>query len=775
MNQPSLSSWTSLTVKPVAGARTVTGAVPGAAVIKLNGADNVTIDGSTSGGTDRSLTITNTSVSTTSGVVWIASASGTDGATTNTIKNCLIAGRAATTTFAGIVSSGTTLGDLAEAPNANNTYQNNAVTKSQFGVLLNGPPGNESGNVITGNFIGDTLAADKIGINGIAIFQQASAIVSNNTILGVVTASTSTASGIRVGGIVNGVLINANRIGDIKNTNAGGFGCNGIHLDSLSGSANVTVSNNFIGDVAGHGFNDVTPVDNGYGIVVSRGATYKIYNNSISLSTNQVDPGSITMAINIGPNVVAGALDVRNNIFSNTETIGTRYAIYNGSSSGAAVFSSINNNDYFAQNVGFQGSARPTLANWQTATGQDVASISADPLFVSTKNLHITPASPAFNTGATIPAVTNDIDGDTRPLGPGYEIGADEVAQLPTPTPTPTPTPSPTPTPTPTRPQRQLRLRQLRHDSNSQLPTPTPTATATATATPTATATVAPTLTPSPSPTATATPTPTATLPHGDSNSDSYRCSNLDAIADSDCNRHANSDSDSYRHATPTAQLPLLQLDAIAESDSNRHGDSDCDSHGNSNRDGQRCSNLDTNAESDRDRHGNSDGDSERHGDSNSDSYGCSNLDAIAESDRDATATPTATATATPTTNSPRDPTATATATPTATATATPTRPPPSTPTLTPSPSPTATATATPTATATVAPTLTPTPSPTATATATPTARPPLLQPRRQPRVRPDSTATPTATATVAPTPTPTPTDRTATATPTATATLLQP
>ena len=101
----------------------------------------------------------------------------------------------------------------------------------QFGILLVGPLGNESGNVIIGNLIGSSVTANKIGFNGITLLQQASATVSNNTVFGVVTTGSSTTSGIRVSGTADGILINANRISDIKNLDSGGFGCNGIHLE----------------------------------------------------------------------------------------------------------------------------------------------------------------------------------------------------------------------------------------------------------------------------------------------------------------------------------------------------------------------------------------------------------------------------------------------------------------------------------------------------------------------------------------------------------------
>ena len=70
--------------------------------------------------------------------------------------------------------------------------------------------------------------------------------------------------------------------------------------------------------------------------------------------------------------------------------------------------------------LGTTGTDRSTLALWQSATGKDTNSISADPQFASTTNLHISRTSPGTPspvenfTGATIGSVTTDFDNDTR-------------------------------------------------------------------------------------------------------------------------------------------------------------------------------------------------------------------------------------------------------------------------------------------------------------------------------------------------------------------------
>jgi parallel beta-helix repeat protein len=52
--------------------------------------------------------------------------------------------------------------------------------------------------------------------------------------------------------------------------------------------------------------------------------------------------------------------------------------------------------------------------------------INADPLFVGNGDYHLKAGSPCINKGTSEGAPSNDIDGDTRPQGNGYDIGADE-------------------------------------------------------------------------------------------------------------------------------------------------------------------------------------------------------------------------------------------------------------------------------------------------------------------------------------------------------------
>jgi hypothetical protein len=53
--------------------------------------------------------------------------------------------------------------------------------------------------------------------------------------------------------------------------------------------------------------------------------------------------------------------------------------------------------------------------------------IDSDPLFIGTGNYHLTINSPCIDTGTSLnPDVLTDIDGDIRPQGNHFDIGADE-------------------------------------------------------------------------------------------------------------------------------------------------------------------------------------------------------------------------------------------------------------------------------------------------------------------------------------------------------------
>ena len=431
-----------LTIIPApAMAVTITGSNANA-ILKLNGADNITIDGLNTGGS--SLFVTNTHATGLS-ELWIGSASTSDGALNNTIRNTTFAGLTNSVTVGGIVvGSGTTLGNPAESPNNNLTIQGCSFIRQQNGIYMAGNTITlDLNTLITQNTFGSTVAADKLTFRGLSVQNVQNFTISDNIIAGVAstTVSTATVTGISVFNLISGGNIFNNKISDIKQNNTAGWGSNGIGLFSTSTGINLNVYNNFVSDVASQGFSDVTAADNGYGIMVGSGSGYNIYYNTVHLNTNQGANAAtgITAAINLATGLAVGAVNLRNNILGSSQTIGAnRYAIL--SSSANTAFSAIDHNNYYTTgpNLGFIGSNRVDLAAIVAGFGGNANSINVTPVYVSATDLHLDPAGNCLLNGRATPiaGITMDIDGNTRnTLTP--DLGADEFTSATEPAITP--------------------------------------------------------------------------------------------------------------------------------------------------------------------------------------------------------------------------------------------------------------------------------------------------------------------------------------------------
>ena len=421
-----------LTIKPAPGISSVITSYNNSAIIRLNGADFVTIDGTnTIAGISRNLSIKNSSTDPVSSVIWLNSAGVTNAATNITIKNCLISGEGNTTTFAGLLSCGSVFGSIAEAANSNNLFQNNLITRVQSGIEMIGASGNDQGNQIIGNDFGSSLQADKLSVCGIELQKQSNCQVLGNIITGVVSSSNTITSGIRILDTDLNIMIGNNKIADIKNTNPAGIGCNGIYLATTTTNADVTVYNNFISDIAGFGnATGRNAGDNGYGIIVDGGGGYNIYHNTVVLTTNQSVIG-FPAALNITSSVNSVAtINVKDNIFGNIQTQpGNHYSIQ--SMAANTVFASIDYNDFYTASgaLGFINADRVGLTDIQSGFGSNINSINIIPVYISATDLHIdaTYVSNGVNLGdkGTVTGIVTDIDNTTR-NGSNPDLGADE-------------------------------------------------------------------------------------------------------------------------------------------------------------------------------------------------------------------------------------------------------------------------------------------------------------------------------------------------------------
>jgi hypothetical protein len=329
-------------------------------------------------------------------------------------------------------------------------------------------------------------------------------------------------------GIISGALVEGNVIYD--NGTGGGAA---INMDGITDSIirNNLLYNNRASGIA------VYQID---GAVCSRNNQY--LNNTIVMPNNGRWAVTVMGANCTGNkffnNILYNAHSFRGAITTAAWPIAGFESDYN------VVIGRFSNND---------GNSTMTLAQWQ-ALGNDAHSKVSTPseLFVAPgSDFHLKSGSPAIDAGRSLANVSIDLDGNPRPRGNAYDVGAYEsggsgpnptatntatASRTPSPTPsrTPSPTPSNTPLPSATATFTSTPLPTSTNTSTSvQSPTPTntalpsPTATNTPTRTPTKTATNAPTATKTPSPTKTATktPSPTATPSPTKTPTASPRCS----------------------------------------------------------------------------------------------------------------------------------------------------------------------------------------------------------------------------------------------------------
>lgn len=461
--------YTSVLIRPTAPA-VITGNIVGA-VIKLNGADNVTIDGRI-GGVGRNLSVTNTSASTATAAIWLASVAVGNGASNNVIRNlelaCGVDQQASTNLTYGIIMSGTTISTTANGEdNDNNQFIANRIIRVRYGIVTRGNATNNNvAPIVTDNIVGPaSFGPDQIGKAGIFMQADTGALISRNTIQNVGVLVTNTAGGADRFGIAIGAetwgmteattitsgdyTVTKNVIHDIVEEKT--FSSVGIRLGTTRAgvATNNLVANNIIYNVR----SDATSGDQVVGIGFAAGVTDTIVFNTISL-TGDMDPGTATLSTTSGNGIRISTansttnanLTLRNNSIYLDASSSTAALHYYGITATANTYSfgtgALNNNNYYINPANTQlrtgglgtstGAAQTTefatLANWQTAFSvpQDANSIQADPLFFSASDLHIQQASPNVDTAVTLAAVTDDIDAQVRPNGVNPDIGADE-------------------------------------------------------------------------------------------------------------------------------------------------------------------------------------------------------------------------------------------------------------------------------------------------------------------------------------------------------------
>jgi len=363
------------------------------------------------------------------------------------VQGFTINGRAAGSESTGVYISQETIAQLAD-----NVIDGGAGTSQSRGV------NNSGGSMILVNsiIVGGTESSGSIGVSS----SGGTAILANNIIEGGSARSTS------YGVLTSGTVIL------LENDIDSGSGTNYSHGVYISNFGNVTLMNNVInGGPGGYNYgvfnytgtvkllNNVITTgpggDNSYGVISQHRCTMTLVNNIIdggygsdrSRGVSVFDNSTATLA----NNVINGGSDGLNSysIYISISTATLANNVITGGSGDASygVFSQesttvLLNNDIWDQNQDYllydgwkiiNDLTELNLCGW-TGCAAASGNINEDPLFVDPLNddWRLQGDSPCIDTGADPtpyldPSLVEfDFEGDPRPYGPGWDIGADE-------------------------------------------------------------------------------------------------------------------------------------------------------------------------------------------------------------------------------------------------------------------------------------------------------------------------------------------------------------
>jgi hypothetical protein len=287
---------------------------------------------------------------------------------------------------------------------------------------------NVIGSLATANSIysyNTVAAAASQSVYGISCSGTSACTVSNNTIANITNSTTAgnlfaiNISGTGSTGTVNGNLIHSNVITGATTALNYGIWC-ALGTNTVSNNI-VRLGDNSSSEIRGMG-------DSGTGNI-------NMYHNTI-----YVGGAPTTLALNSACLFSLGTTNIRNyknNILVNARsnngaTGGTHYALNMTENSGGTI--TVDGNDYVSSGasgavLGIYGvTAASTLLELQTATGQDAASVSVDPVFANASGTSAVDFKPTIAMlGVSGTAVGFDYDGTARL---NWTMGAFEIAPV---------------------------------------------------------------------------------------------------------------------------------------------------------------------------------------------------------------------------------------------------------------------------------------------------------------------------------------------------------
>ncbi len=416
------------------------------AAITLNGVDYITIDG---------IDISTEPNPVTSAVnieyaIRVNNASATNGSQFNKIRNVSITHNQLFTQNIAVLQISTSPSSLA-GTNSNNTYENITINSALNGFRINSNSINRDEFVTIKNCLIGTSGPNSLGGTGSGFgifFNQAKDVTIKGNIIANFSSSGGSSSaldGIYVSNATGLVTISGNQVRALRNILASSL-CvvSGIRCVVASGGS-ANVFNNFVSDLT-------TAYSTTTSSILLKGLSIQPLTAVSTSSTINVDFNNVSLDGSTCPNVSNVCLEiiqpgpivnVRNNVFANFTSGQSgspfHYAMVVPNLTIAAVGSLSNHNDLYLSDATNGVTVRKTsgtpenylsLPTWNTASGLDGQSISANPEFTNIQSdLHV--LSTALDGTGSMSGITwviDDIDGQLRDATP--DIGADEFSLI---------------------------------------------------------------------------------------------------------------------------------------------------------------------------------------------------------------------------------------------------------------------------------------------------------------------------------------------------------
>ncbi len=372
-------------------------------VLTLNGAKNVIID---------SLIVEVESASTYGYPIVL-----TNGAEENSIKNSQFkAPFTSSSNYAGFVIGG--IGSISTASTSkNNIIENNLISGGYYGLTLYGTSG--SNQLSKANTFRNNKIQDFYYYGLYHYYSDSTQIIGNDFSRPNALAYSTTTYNMYIAGASQNLLIDGNIIHnmyDKDQSTTGTFYSCMISTGAAQAGKQTMVKNNLVYGINSSGTH--------YGLYTTTSGNVVFYNNTIVLDYANATAG---IAYGYYHSGTATGVELLNNNFYITKTgTGLKYGIYMATST-ATLVTNYNNIYVPNGNVGYNSSAKVTLADWQAVNPAfDVNSVSVNPIFPYRSLGIYSPSSILLdNLGTPLTSVPTDILGNARNISTP-DIGAYE-------------------------------------------------------------------------------------------------------------------------------------------------------------------------------------------------------------------------------------------------------------------------------------------------------------------------------------------------------------